>query len=212
MGSGGQASCWVGPTPEMGQDRLWDRPLEALHSQAGPSVTGGDSWVAHVLTGPLTRRPGSRILPSESPATRDQFLCRRGSFHTVQASVRAAGAMRPLLRDSGTTIAHKGSHTSYPALLSRHPKAVSALLPGTSMHSSLVKSSWYLSASNRHNCFRGMNPRGLRTRVNKMKKRQIYSCCLQILFSNSGRIKRPSKHPRFQLSQCDHPRDTRIFL
>lgn len=67
-------------------------------------------------------------------------------------------------------------------------------------------------AATRQNCFREVNYMAPQTRVNKMKKFLIYSCCLRILPPSSGRIKRTSKQPGFQLSQCDHPRDAGIFL
>lgn len=60
--------------------------------------------------------------------------------------------------------------------------------------------------------FRKMNYTHPQTHVNKMKKFQIYSSCLQTHSPSSGRIKRTSKKPEFQLNQCDHPRDARTFL
>lgn len=62
------------------------------------------------------------------------------------------------------------------------------------------------------NYFRETSYMSPQAHVNKMKKFQIYSCCLRILSPSSGRIKRTSKQPGFQLSQCDHPRDAGIFL
>lgn len=64
----------------------------------------------------------------------------------------------------------------------------------------------------RLNQFRETTYTSPQTHVNKMKKFQTYSCCLQIPSPSSGRIKRTSKQPGSQLSRCDHPRDARIFL
>jgi hypothetical protein len=51
------------------------------------------------------------------------------------------------------------------------------------------------TASTQLNCLRQTSSPGPQTHVNKMKKFQIYSCCLQILSPSSGRIKRTSKQP-----------------
>lgn len=60
--------------------------------------------------------------------------------------------------------------------------------------------------------FRKMNYMRPQTHVNKMKKFQIYSAAFKPSPPAQGGLKRTSKKPEFQLKQCDHPRDVKIFL
>lgn len=99
------------------------------------------------------------------------------------------------------------SHSSIPAVTLTHARAC--------LHAQPDKVQMSLSCpqpTTRLNCSREVRGVGPQTHVNKMEKLQIYSCCLRNLPPSSGRIRRTSKQPGFQLSQRDHPRDARTFL